>query len=83
LSVGSLSSGQAPDLADQRLGRGRRGDPHEEHEAVLAGHRVAGLDLGEAGEPVGNVVLVVVVEWRDRDEGREREAERLGIDGAR
>jgi hypothetical protein len=41
---------------------------------------VAGLDLAEAGEPVGNVALVVVVERRDRDEGREREAERLGID---
>ena len=52
--------------------------PHLQDVVLLARHAVAGLDLGDVGEPVGRVVGARRVDRADRDERGERQAERVG-----
>ena len=78
------------------LGRGppqQRPQPREELLEVLGGadadpeqvvgiarHRVAGVDLGDVAQPLGDVVRVAGVERGDGDEGGQRGAERGRVD---
>src|SRR5690349_10084675 len=60
----------AADRADERSERCRRRHPYEADEAILPRRRVAGLDLGQLAEPLGDVVLRRRIQRRERDERR-------------
>ena len=58
----------------------RGGDADLEDVVLVARDAVAGLDLGDAGEPVGDVVGGAGVERFDRDERGQRQPDGLGVD---
>ena len=73
----------APDLGDELLELDGRRDPDLEDVVLVAGDRVALLDLRDLVQAVGDVVGGRGVERRDRDEGRHLLAERLVVEPGR
>src|SRR5690606_12614007 len=68
--------GAGPLLADPReqlLKVLRPSDPDEQDVVLVAGHRPAGHDLLDVGEPLGDVVRGGRVEGGDRHQGRHRQ----------
>ena len=64
----------------QLLEVGGRGHPHLEDVGLVAGHRPAALDLGDAAQPLGGVVGLRGVDRPDRDERRERQPDLVVVD---